>query len=372
MNQLWAQVHRVFQTQGDVLELEAISDDGHIHRALLYPALTPPAEVGDCVLLNTTAQDLYLGTGGYDFVMAVQSKARKSEEAPGHIMKLRYTPCQHQVLSVEEPDSPYAGIFRDVHKGRLDGMPVVCASLHSQIAPLAAAIKAVDSNARIVYIMTDQAALSLSLSRVVAQLKDAGLIDTTITCGQAFGGDFEAVTLYSALLAARFVAQADCVLVSIGPGTVGTSTLWGTTGVAQGEAINAVQVLQGDALVCVRMSAADKRPRHYGISAHTTLSLTRIAQHTPAAVVLPGLERLSDEMRSEVELTLGAFDYFDPHHLEYIDLPKHVVSQIFAQLHHAGVDLRSMGRGYTDDPLFFDAAFCAGYAAALRLASCGQ
>ncbi len=39
-------------------------------RAVNYPALTGPAQVGDDVLLNTTAQHLKLGTGGYDFVLA--------------------------------------------------------------------------------------------------------------------------------------------------------------------------------------------------------------------------------------------------------------------------------------------------------------
>ena len=47
--------------------------------------------------------------------------------------------------------------------------------------------------------MTDGAALPLALSDLVATLRDRDLVDTTITCGHAFGGDHEAVSVFSAL-----------------------------------------------------------------------------------------------------------------------------------------------------------------------------
>ena len=48
---------------------------------------------------------------------------------------------------------------------------------------------------------TDGAALPLWLSRQVHELREGGLLDTTITAGQALGGDLEAVNVFSGLAA---------------------------------------------------------------------------------------------------------------------------------------------------------------------------
>ena len=102
-------------------------------------------------------------------------------------------------------------------------MPVVCCGLHSQVPLVAAAAKFARPDARVAYVMTDQASLPLALSDVAARSRAAGLLDATITCGQAFGGEIEAVTLHSGLLAARHVRGADVAIVAIGPGVVGTA-----------------------------------------------------------------------------------------------------------------------------------------------------
>lgn len=330
-------------------------------RALLYPALTPRAACGDRVLLNTTAQDLGLGTGGYDFVVAVESAAIADQNLPGHIMKLRYTPLQHQVLSVEEPSSSHAAIFQDNRHLFLNDMLVICAALHSQVAPALAAIKACNPELRVVYIMTDEAALPLALSRTVALLKDAHLLDATITCGQAYGGDFEAITLHSALVAAKYVCSADIAIVAIGPGTVGTSTVWGTTGIAQGEAVNAVGALHGRPVVALRMSEADRRARHFGISAHSITSLALVANRYSAVVPVPSWRDRSPDVVEAISTILGAHDYFEPHILAEAPLPHQTYEAAHQLLCDAGIALSSMGRSYEDDPLFFDAAYSAGY-----------
>ena len=55
---------------------------------------------------------------------------------------------------------------------------------------------------RLVYLMTDGAACLLPLAaRSGAMPKD--IITATVTCGHAFGGDYEAVNLYSAQCSAR-------------------------------------------------------------------------------------------------------------------------------------------------------------------------
>ena len=74
------------------------------------------------------------------------------------------------------------------------------------------------------FAMTDVAALPLALSDLVADLCAKGLLDGTVTAGQAFGGDHEAVNLPSALRVAKAVAGAEAVVVAPGPGGVGTGT----------------------------------------------------------------------------------------------------------------------------------------------------
>ena len=70
-------------------------------KALNYPELTGSCRCGDQVLLNTTAAELQLGTGGWHYVLAVYGRERSLAQS-GHIMKLRYTPLQGRTLSVEE------------------------------------------------------------------------------------------------------------------------------------------------------------------------------------------------------------------------------------------------------------------------------
>ena len=96
-------------------------------------------------------------------------------------------------------------------------MPAVVAGLHSQLAAIAVAIKHTRPAARLAYVMTDGAALPLALSDLVAALRDRASLDATITCGHAFGGDHEAVSVYSAL-GRRPSRIADAAIVVHGPG----------------------------------------------------------------------------------------------------------------------------------------------------------
>src|SRR6202046_1547407 len=71
-----------------------VSVDGTQVRALAYPALPGRPQPGDEVLLNTTALDLALGTGGYALVVAVPDRLPADRSGPGHLVKARYTPLQ--------------------------------------------------------------------------------------------------------------------------------------------------------------------------------------------------------------------------------------------------------------------------------------
>src|SRR5438309_6658072 len=84
------------------VEVEADDGEGRLADAISYPALTGPIRVGDEVLLNTTAVDLGLGTGGFHFVVSVTGSPRAQAEPPGRVMKARYTPLQTAVHAIEE------------------------------------------------------------------------------------------------------------------------------------------------------------------------------------------------------------------------------------------------------------------------------
>ncbi|GAB4283697.1 MAG: DUF3866 family protein [Coriobacteriia bacterium] len=319
--------------------------------AICYPALTGRCSVGDRVVVNTTAVDLGLGTGGAHFVVARGAPGEVHEVASGgHIMKLRYTPLQHDVLAVEEPASPAHDAL--IAPEDLGGTPVVCCGLHSQVLPVAAAVKERRPDARLAYVMTDEAALPIALSRVAAEMSAAGLIDVTYTCGQAFGGEVEAVTLHSALIAAKVVSGADVIVVSIGPGNVGTTTTFGHTGIAQAEAVNAVAALAGTPVAVLRVSFADARPEHHGLSHHSLTALGRIAL---AAAEVP-VPALSEPHAALLEDALRTGAIFDRHRRHDVPVPRLPDTR--------GIEMRSMGRSPDDDPAFFQAAAAAGHLAA--------
>ncbi len=79
---------------------------------------------------------------------------------------------------------------------------------------------------------------------------------------------------------------ADLVVVAQGPGNLGTGTRWGFSGVAAGEAVNAAAVLGGRPVASLRVSGADPRDRHRGVSHHSLTAYGRVAL-APADVVVP-------------------------------------------------------------------------------------
>ncbi len=261
-----------------------VGDEGDV-RALAYPSLVGRPRLHDRVLLNTTAVSLGLGTGGYALVVAIPDRLPADPPSgPGHLVKARYTPLQATVLGVDEQESEHHALMRDADD--LGGMPVVVADLHSALPAVIAGVRAAAPEASVAYVMTDGGALPAWFSRTVAALRDAGLLAGCVTVGQAFGGDLEAVTLHTGLLASRHVVRADVVVVAQGPGNLGSGTRWGFSGVAAGEAINATAALLGRPVASLRVGFADPRPRHRGVSHHSLTAYGRVAL-APADVVVP-------------------------------------------------------------------------------------
>jgi len=326
------------------IELD-VDVDGATLRALAHPDLVGRPEVGDVVLLNVTALDLGLGTGGYALVVAVPDRLPPDRTGPGHLVKARYTPMQTVVLGADEQDAPSHALLADDAPLPAPGMPAVVADLHSSLPAVLAGILADRPTARVAYVMTDGGALPLWFSRTVAALD--GVLCGTVTVGQAFGGDLEAVTLHSGLLAAARVLEADVAVVTQGPGNLGTGTPWGFSGIAAGEAVNAAAAVGARPVAALRMSEVDPRPRHRGVSHHSTTAYGRVAL-APADVVVPS---------SYAQLVDVAA--FARHRVVTVD-----DTGLLDALRRSPAPLSSMGRDLDDDPVAFMAAAAAGRHAA--------
>jgi len=339
------------------VELDVVVDGARI-RALAYPALTGYPQPGDGVLLNTTALDLSLGTGGYALVVAIPGRLSHDSEFAGHLVKARYTPLQATVLGADEQGSPYHHLLRDADD--LGGMPVVVADLHSALPAVLAGVldmaeRADDDSSRsrrpvrVVYVMTDGGALPAWFSRTCAALKDAGWLDATVTTGQSFGGDLETVTTHTGLLAARHVLDADIAVVAQGPGNLGTGTRWGFSGVAAGDAINAIAALGGRPVASLRVSEADPRERHRGVSHHSLTAYGRVAL-ARADVVVPDLTGPFGLRVAAEAAPLG-----ERHQI--VTVP---VDGLEAALRACPAPLSTMGRGLDEEMAYFLAAAAAG------------
>jgi Protein of unknown function (DUF3866) len=320
--------------------------------ALAYTDLVGQPEPGDRVLLNVSALQRELGTGGIALIVAIPDRLPADPQpGPGHIVKARYTPLQTVVLGVDEQESPHHEVLRDATG--IDAMPVIMADLHSAVPAILAGLRECAPRLRAAYVMTDGGALPIAFSRTVAGLCQAGWLTGTITVGQAFGGGLEAVNVHTGLLAAAHVLHADVAIVAQGPGNLGTGSPWGYSGVATGEAVNATAALGGRAIASLRVSQADERERHRGISHHSLTAYGRVAM-AAADLPVPLLggqfgRRVLEQAR---ELAAGSGGRLT---LREVD-----VAGLVDQLAGSPVQLLTMGRGLDQDRASFVTAAAAG------------
>lgn len=305
-------------------------------RAFVLTQLIGSVGVGDDVVLNTTATDLALGTGGWDIVHWNLSRRELDQAGDGHVIKLRYTSLQADVGVVHEHEEV------DISLG---GLPVVAGFLHSQLAPVAVAVAATHPEARLGYVMTDSAALPFALSDLAAALSGRGLLHATVSVGQAFGADIEAVNLLDGLAAAR-TAGCDAVIVAPGPGVVGTATQYGFSGIEVVSIVDLVAAVNARPVVAVRWSGADSRARHRGVSHHVSTALALM--HGSAWVASPADYELG-ELPSHHERAI-------------VDIPDLTEGLI-------GLPATTMGRSFDEDRGFFEMAAAAGVVAARMLDS---
>jgi hypothetical protein len=124
---------------------------------------------------------------------------------------------------------------------------------------------------------------------------------------------------------------------AIGPGLAGTGTALGHGAVRVAEALAVARALGGAPIVAPRVSFADARERHRGLSHHTRTVLAVCPD-----AVLPWPQDL--EPPADVAVTAADTAGWEAA--------------------CAGLPLSSMGRGPGDDPWFFAACFGAGRVAA--------
>ena len=320
--------------------------------ALAYTDLVGEPQPGDRVLLNVGALERELGTGGMALIVAIPDRLPADPApGPGHIVKARYTPLQTVVLGVDEQESPYHEVLHEATG--IDSMPVILADLHSAVPAILAGLREALPQVRAAYVMTDGGALPIAFSRTVAGLCQAGWLVGTITVGQAFGGALEAVNVHTGLLAAAHVLHADVAIVAQGPGNLGTGSPWGYSGVATGEAVNATAALGGRAIASLRVSQADARERHRGISHHSLTAYGRVAM-AAADLPVPLLGGAFGGLVLEQarELAAGSAGRLTLHEVD--------VSGLVDALGASPVPLSTMGRGLDQDRACFVSAAAAG------------
>lgn len=323
---------------------EIILDIDHpCKKAINYIKMTGCLKEGDTVLVNTTACTLNLGTGGFHYIMGNFNSNFNGSNGIGHGMKLKYTPNQVKVLFSEEQDSPLHSKF---HKElNLKGKLIFIGELHSMLVPLCAHLKYKSSGGiKVACIITDHGALPVWFSKNIGTLRSKRLLDMVITIGNAFGGDHECVNIYTALQLAANIQGMDAVVITMGPGIMGTGTPFGFSGLDLGFYLDLCYKHGGIALCVPRISFRDSRDRHYGISHHFINIFREIIQN-PLPIILPIMKKskvvhVINQLRQSNLMT---------------DHPVIMIEGkgIIKSLSRYQLNPTTMGRGFGDDPEFF-------------------
>jgi hypothetical protein len=328
--------------------------DGERRRAWADVSMVGEVREGDEVVVNVSALDLGLGSGGFDIVHVNLTRGLAAADggARTHVMKLNYTSLQHPVAPLEE-----------VEGGEASKPPVLVLPLHGHLAPAAWAAAQARPGIRLGYVQAGGGALPGSLSRDVAELRGRELLAGHVTAGPAHGGEQEAITLIGALDAGARALGWDAMLCGPGPGILGSATRLGHGGIAALDCVHAALALGLPTLVSPRLSSSDPRPRHRGLSHHTATVL----ELALGAVRVP-VPELDLEGWPTGETEPGSVDLpsvLDALHEAGGDRHDVAVEPVDLRAYAAsGLPTTTMGRELSDDPLFFAAPLAAGRALA--------
>jgi len=313
---------------------------------------------GDEVVVNVAALDLGLGSGGFDVVHVNLTRGLEGGGGGGgeHVMKSNYSSLQHAVEPIE---LPVRLMGREDTKGAPEAtrrtLTALVLPLHGHLAPAAWAAARALPRARIGYVQSGGGALPGSLSRDVAALRERDLLSGHITAAPAYGGEHEALSVAGALDAAAYSLTWDVALVGPGPGIIGSETRLGHGGMAALDSAHAALALGLPTLLSPRLSGADPRERHRGVSHHTRMVLGMLLGGVDVAVPSGG-DRLAAAPLAEATAQLATAAGW-----------RHRLREAPADLDgyaSSGLPARTMDRGLGDDPLFFAAPLAAGAALA--------
>jgi Protein of unknown function (DUF3866) len=311
---------------------------GERRRAWADESLVGEVREGDEVIVNTEAVDLGLGSGGFDVVHVNLTRGLDGQGAgSAHVMKLNYTSLQHAVEPAERSQE-------EIEAAGAAKPPVLVIPLHGHLAPAAWAAAKTSPGMRVGYVQTAGGALPGTLSRDVRDLREHDMLCGHITAGPAYGGELEAISVPGALDAAAGLGW-EGVIAGPGPGILGSETRYGHGAMAALDNAHAALALGMPTLLSPRLSGADSRPRHRGVSHHTA---------TVLELLLGGVEVPVPEdepaLAPALEPLLGT-----RHHSsrQPVDLDGYAAS---------GLPTEVMGRGIDEDPPFFAAALASGSA----------
>lgn len=335
--------------RGSVTNLSVELEPGGEQRAAIaYPDLTGLVEAGDEVVVNVEAQDLGLGSGGFDIVCVNLTRGLSGEGAEGaHVMKLNYTPMQHAVTLLEEElDCP----------PQYPGLPVSVLALHGQLPAAAFAAWSRSGGARVGYVQTAGGALPGALSDIVPDLLARGMIASHVTVAPCFGGDYEALTLEGALQAAVESLHWDAVLVAPGPGIIGSGSALGHGGLEALHSVHAAVSLRCSVTLAPRLSSGDPRERHHGTSHHSAAVLEMLLARIDVAVP----SGITADTRKQLETAYEGGIGHRP-----VDVP---VDDLVQPYRESGLPTETMGRSFEEDEDFFRSALAGGAVLATHLA----
>jgi Protein of unknown function (DUF3866) len=319
--------------------------DGERRPAWADVALLGEMREGDEVVVNVAALDLGLGSGGFDVVHVNLTRGLEASRERGeHVIKLNYTSLQHPV----EPVEARLFLSGDIEgKGTAEAsqraIPALVLPLHGHLAPAAWAAAQAAPGLRVGYVQTGGGALPGSLSRDVAALRERGLLCGHVTAAPAYGGEHEALSVAGALDAAAGRLAWDAAIVAPGPGIIGSETRLGHGGMAALDSAHAALSLDLPTFLAPRLSEADPRKRHRGVSHHTLTVLQLLL--APVEIAVP-----SGNPEIATQLADATGDRHKLHEVP-VELDAYVAS---------GLPARTMGRGIEDDELFYAAPLAAG------------
>jgi uncharacterized protein DUF3866 len=359
-------------------ELTVELADGSRRPAIADSSLLGRCFAGDELIVNVQALDLGLGSGGFDVVHVNLTRGLASDGEPdwpahARAMKLNYSSLQHAVCPVEasgEGEEGAQALALPLER------PVAVLGLHGQLAAVAWAFAQRRPDARVGFVQTPGGALPGGRSRAVELLRERGLLAGHITAGASYGGEQEAIATAGAIHHGVRALGWDAAICGPGPGIVGSGSPLGHGGLQALDSAHAALCLGAPTLLVARMSSADSRPRHRGLSHHTLTVLDLLLE--PVTVALPAGIRspVGADLRARLGSVLGSGADARPQlsldverptgrgpaalrrhdwRRAAVDLPGYLAS---------GLPAVTMGRELVEDPLFFASALAGGAALA--------